>query len=175
MCQSLKFLVENFIKARHLKRYVKEGDHREESRQAANKVTTGVAIPTNSRPAINYILGGPSDDQYQSKRQQKKLLRVVAIKIGVNAIHTKGSHEETGPIDGPISFPSVNPNRIIVLHYDALVFTLYINGFDVYKLLINPGSAIGLLQLPAFKQMKLSLGMLNSDGRILFGFNRKLH
>ena len=33
------------------------------------------------------------------------------------------------------------------------------------------GSAADLLQPPAFKQMRLSLGMLNSAGRILSGFN----
>ena len=56
-------------------------------------------------------------------------------------------------------------------HYDALVFTLCINGFDVPMVLIDPASAIDLLQLPAFKQMKLSLGMLNSAEHILYGFN----
>ena len=56
-------------------------------------------------------------------------------------------------------------------HYDALVLTLYINGFDVHRVLIDPGNAADLLQLLAFKQMKLSLGMLNSVERILFSFN----
>ena len=56
-------------------------------------------------------------------------------------------------------------------HYDAMVPTLCINGFDVHKVLIDPGSAAELLQLPAFKQMKLSLGMVNLTGRILPGFN----
>ena len=83
----------------------------------------------------------------------------------------EGNHEETKPIDGPISFPPVNSNRIIVPHYDALVLTLCINGFDVYRVLVDLGSATDLLLLPAFKQMKLSLGMLNSVGRILSGFN----
>ena len=36
---------------------------------------------------------------------------------------------------------------------------------------MDPGNGTGLLQLPTFTQMKLSLGMLNSAGRILFGFN----
>ena len=49
-------------------------------------------------------------------------------------------------------------------HYDALVLTLCINGFDVHKVLIDLGSAVDLLQLPAFKQMKLSLGVVNSTG-----------
>ena len=57
-------------------------------------------------------------------------------------------------------------------HYDALVHTLYINGFDMHMVLVHPGSAIDLLQLPAFTHMKLFPRMLNSVGRILYGFNR---
>ena len=57
-------------------------------------------------------------------------------------------------------------------HYDALVLTLYINGFDVHRVLVDLGSVMDLLQLPTFIQMKLSSSMLNSAGRILSGFNR---
>ena len=56
-------------------------------------------------------------------------------------------------------------------HYDALVLTLCISDFDVHKVLVDPGSAANLLQLPAFNQMGLSLGMLNSIERILSSFN----
>ena len=84
------------------------------------------------------------------------------MKARVNAIHTGGSREETKSIDGSISFPLVNPNKVIVPHYDALVLALCISGFDVHRVLVNPDSATDLLQLPTFNQMKLSLGMLNS-------------
>ena len=80
----------------------------------------------------------------------------------MNAIHISSSREETKPINGPISFPPINPNRVIVPHYDALVLTLCINGFDVHKVLVDPSSAADLLQLPAFNQMKLSPLVLNS-------------
>ena len=89
----------------------------------------------------------------------------------VNAIHTGGSREETNPIEGPISFPLVNPNRVIMPHYDALVLTLCISDFDVHKVLVDTGRTVDLLQLLAFNQMKLSTRMLNSARRILFGFN----
>ena len=36
---------------------------------------------------------------------------------------------------------------------------------------MDPGSAVDLLQLPAFTQMKLSFDMLNSVEQILSGFN----
>ena len=56
-------------------------------------------------------------------------------------------------------------------HYDALVLTLCINGFNVHRVLVDLGNVADLLRLPAFEQMKLSLSMLNSAGRILFSFN----
>ena len=83
----------------------------------------------------------------------------------------EGIHEETKLIDDPISFPLVNPNRIIVPYYDALVLTLCVNDFDVHRVLIDPSSVTDLFQLLAFKHMKLSLGMLNLARRILFCFN----
>ena len=89
----------------------------------------------------------------------------------VNAIHTRGSREETESINGLTSFPPVKPNKVIVPHYDALVLTLCISGFYIHRVLVDPGSTIDLLQLPAFNQMKFSSGMLNSIERILFGFN----
>ena len=165
--------MEKLIKAGHLRRYVKEVDQREEQGEAVDRVTIGVAIPSKSKPTINYILGCPSDDQYQSKCQQKRLLKVSIVKARINAIHIKGSHEETKPIDGPISFPPINPKRNIMPHYDAMVLTLYINDFDVHRVLVDPSSAADLLQLPAFKQMKPSLSMMNSTERILSGFKRE--
>ena len=67
----------------------------------------------------------------------------------MNVVHTKSIQGEVESIDGPISFPLVNPNRVIIPHYDALVLTLCINVFDVNKVLVDPGSAIDLLQLLA--------------------------
>ena len=82
----------------------------------------------------------------------------------MNVVHTESSQGEAEPIDGPISFPSINPNRFIVPHYDAFVLTLCINGFDVHRELVDLGRAANLRQLIAFIQMKLSFDMLNSVG-----------
>ena len=89
----------------------------------------------------------------------------------MNVVHTKSSQGEVEPVDGLIFFPPMNPNKFIMPHYDALVLTLCVNGFGVHKVLVDPGRVIDLLHLPAFTQMKLSPGMLNSTGRILSGFN----
>ena len=85
------------------------------------------------------------------KKKKKKLLRAATIKARVNAIHMEGNHEETKLMDGPISFPLVNLNRIIVPYYDVMVLIFCINGFDVHRALVDPDSATDLLQLPTFK------------------------
>ena len=56
-------------------------------------------------------------------------------------------------------------------HFDALVLTLCINGFDVHKVLVDSSNATDLLQMTTFKQMKLSPLMLNSARQILSDFN----
>ena len=56
-------------------------------------------------------------------------------------------------------------------HYNASILTLYVSGFDVHKALLDLGSVADLLQIPAFNQMRLSLGVLNSTGQILSSFN----
>ena len=100
-----------------------------------------------------------------------KLLKEATVKAQVNVVHKSDNREETKPIDGPISFPPVNPNRVIVPHYDALILTLCINGFDLHKVLVDLGSVAYLLQMLAFSQMKLSPQMLNSAIQILSSFN----
>ena len=55
--------------SRHLRGYVREINRGEEYEPPSNIITAGAAIASKSRPDINYILGGLSDDQYQSKRQ----------------------------------------------------------------------------------------------------------
>ena len=98
-------------------------------------------------------------------------MRATTVKAGVNAVHTSGSREELKPIDCPITFPPINPSRVIMPYYDALVLTLCTSGFDVHMELVDPGSLIDLLQMPAFNQMKLSPLLLNSVGQFLSSFN----
>ena len=148
--------MENFIKAGHLKRYIREIDQGSEPRQDADIIVVGAVALPESIPAINYILGGPSDYQYQSKIQHKKLLRAVTIKARVNVINTGISRAKTKLIDGPIFFLSINLNRVIMHYYNALVLTFCINDFDVHKVLVDPGSIVDLLQLQAFGRMKIS-------------------
>ena len=57
-------MVEKLIKAGHLKRFFKELDHGVELGQATDRITIDETTTTESRPAINYILGGSSDNRY---------------------------------------------------------------------------------------------------------------
>ena len=124
------------------------------------------------RPSTSYRGGGGSaDSQYQSKKQQRRMLRTASVRTRVNAISSKGNTPAAQPVDDPISFPPINPTRVITPYYDALVLTVCINGFDVHRVLVDPGSVAHLLHLPAFKQMRVSIDHLHSPGRILLGFN----
>ena len=50
ICRSLKFPVERLIKVGHLRRYIREVDHKEESAPTSSKVTTGVIAPPEGLP-----------------------------------------------------------------------------------------------------------------------------
>ena len=89
----------------------------------------------------------------------------------MNTISTPDNNRAIQPIVSPISFPPINPSRVITPHHDALVLTLCIKNFDVHRVLVDPGSTTHLLQLLAFRQMKVPLDKLSSAGIIFSGFN----
>ena len=164
-------MVEKLIRAAHLRRYIQETVRGAEAAPTVERITASTELPPEPRPTINYILGGPADDQYQSKRQKKRLSRAATVWARVNYIHVPNNNRAIQPIDGPISFPPVNPSKVITPHHDALVLTLCINNFDVHRVLVDPGSSVDLLQLLAFRQMNISFNRLSSIGRILSDFN----
>ena len=57
------------------------------------------------------------------------------------------------PIDDTITFPSIGANRVLQPHEDALVLALGVGGFDVRRVLVDPGNSADLLQMSAYKQM----------------------
>ena len=99
------------------------------------------------------------------------MLLAASVRARVNTVSTQENTTTSQPTDGPISFPPINPTRVITPHYDALVLTVCINSFDVHRVLVDPGSAADLLHLPAFKQTRVPLDHVSSTGRVLFGFN----
>ena len=78
-------------------------------------------------------------------------MRAATVQARVNTISASDKSKAIQPVDGPISFPPINPSRVITPHHDALVLTLCINNFDVHGVLVDPSSATDLLHLPAFK------------------------
>ena len=99
------------------------------------------------------------------------MFRAPSVRAKVNTVRAQENITSVQPVDGPRSFPPINPTRVITPHYDALVFTVGINNFDVHRVLVNPGSAADLLHLPTFKQMRVPLDRLSSVSRFLSGFN----
>ena len=90
-CRSLKFLVERSIRASHLRRYVRVTICGAEAAPAVERIAAKVEFPPEPQPTINYILGGPVDDQYQSKHQKMRLLRAATARARVNTIHIPDS------------------------------------------------------------------------------------
>ena len=170
-CHSLKFLVEKLIQAGHLRRYIREPTHRATAAPTADRVVVSTKHASGPRLAINFILEGLVDSQYQSKKQRRKRLQVASVRAKVNTVSARENIIAVQPIDGPIFFPPINLTRVITPHYDALVLTVCINNFEVHRVLIDPGSAADLLHLPAFKQMRVPLDHLSSAGRVFSGFN----
>ena len=99
------------------------------------------------------------------------MLWTASVRAKVNTVGTRENTIAAQPIDGPISFPPINPTWVVTPHYNALVLTVCINNFDVHKVLVDPGSATDLLHLPSFKHMRVPLDHLSSAGRVLSGFN----
>ena len=169
-CQSLKFLIEKLIRAGHLKQYLREPTRGTTAAPTTGRAVAEIEHAPKPRPTINFILGGPTNNQYQSKKQRRRMLRTASVRARVNTISNQGDAPTVLLVDGPISFPPINPTRVITPHYDALVLTVSINGFDVHRVLVDLGSAADLLHLPAFKQMKVPIDHLHSAGRVLSGF-----
>ena len=170
--QSLNFLVEKLIRARHLRRYIQEPTREVAVSPTADRVVVDIKHASGPQQEINFILGGPVDSQYQSKKKRRKMLRAALVRAKVNTINARENITTVQPVDDLISFPPTNPTRVITPHYDALVVIVYFNKFDVHRVLVDPSRATDLLHLPAFKQMRVPLDHLSSAGRVLFWFNR---
>ena len=91
-CRSLKFLVERLIKANQLRRYVQETVCEAEAAPAVERIVASAKLPPESWPTIDYILSGPANDQYHSKRQKKRFLHTARVRARVNTIHISDSN-----------------------------------------------------------------------------------
>ena len=85
-----------------------------------------------------------------SPKEGEENVRAASIRARIDTINTSESDTSIQPVDDLISFPPINPTRVLTPHYDALVLTLCINNFDVHRVLVDRGSAADMLHLPAF-------------------------
>ncbi|XP_034708999.1 uncharacterized protein LOC117932070 [Vitis riparia] len=121
---------------------------------------------------INYIYGGPLDDEYSSKRKRQRLLRRAAtVREHVSSIKPGLANGSTHPIDGTIVFPAIDPTQVLQPYRDALVLTIEVGDYDVKRILIDPGSSADLLQVAVIKRMGFEPSSLENPGRTLSGFN----
>ncbi|RVW37157.1 hypothetical protein CK203_111746 [Vitis vinifera] len=127
--------------------------------------------PAATKAVINYINGGPSDEEYDSKRKRQKLLRTALVRERINSIRPGLTGGGPRPIDGTIIFPPVDPTRTLQPHRDAFILSLEIGDFDVRRILVDPGSSADLVQASVVSHMGHSLTGLENLGRILSGFN----
>ena len=167
-CNSLHYL-ERLIKVRHLKQYVNTTSGQRETAQEL--VVQAPASSTALKVVINYIDGGPVDDIHSSKWQRQRLLHAASVRERVNSVQCNFSEGNVRSIDDTITFPPIGANRVLQTHENALILTLGVSGFDVRRVLVNPGGLVDLLQMLAYKQMSYSPFALENLGRLLSGFN----
>nr|CAN67790.1 hypothetical protein VITISV_041882 [Vitis vinifera] len=106
---------------------------------------------------INYIHGGPLDEEYNFKQKRQRLLRAASVREQVSFVRPGLTSGNTCPINGVITFPPVDSNRIF--------------DFDVRRILVDPSSSTDLLQVSVIKQMGFSPSNMEKPGWILSGFN----
>ena len=144
------------------------GNSRSPSRQGCCRYRTCFRTP-----ADHQLYTGGTDRQPISIQEtaEENALRAASVRTRVNIVNNRGEITAVLPVDGLISFPPINPTRVITPHYDVLVLTVCINSFDVNRVLVDPGNAADLLHLPAFKQMRVPIDHLRSVDRVLSDFN----
>ena len=168
-CRSLQYLVEKLIKAGHLKQYLRSDTERKSTSQHHDP--GALRAPAAPKAVINYITGGPSDEEYDSRRKRQKLLRAASIRERINSIRPGLTGGGPRPIDEIIIFPPVDPTRTLQPHRDALILSLEIGDFEVRRILVDPSSSADLIQASVVSHMGHTLIGLENPGRILSEFN----
>lgn len=74
----------------------------------------------------------------------------------MSAVQCIFTTENVRLVDDPITFPPINPNRVILSHEDALVLMLGLDGFEVWRILVDLRSYVDLLQMSTYRQMRYS-------------------
>ena len=78
--QSLKFLIEKLIRVGHLRQYLRGPTSGALAIPVTDRAVAEIEHASEPRPTINFILGGPADNQYQSKKQRRRTLRTALVR-----------------------------------------------------------------------------------------------
>lgn len=166
-CRSLHYLVEDLLKAGHLKQYIRTTSKGEESSHGHGPRAPSALV----RAVINYMHGGSLDDEYNSKRKRQRLLRAATVHEHISSIQPGLVDGSVHPIDGAIVFPTIDIARVLQPHRDALILTLGVGDFDVKRILVDLGNSANLLHVSVVKQMGFIPFGLENPERILSRFN----
>ena len=104
-CRSLHYMVEDLLKAGHLKQYIRTSPKGEESSHGQGSRAPAAPI----RVVINYIHERPLDDEYSSKRKRQRLLQAATVREYISSIRPGLANKSIHPIDGTIVFPAMDP------------------------------------------------------------------
>ena len=91
-CKSLHYMVEDLLKAGHLKQYIRTAPKGGESSHGQGPHAPVAPV----RAVINYIHGGPLDDEYSSKKKKTKTV-AGSHYLGTHKLHPVGISQRKHP------------------------------------------------------------------------------
>ncbi|XP_030936407.1 uncharacterized protein LOC115961589 [Quercus lobata] len=153
-CIDLKEQIEELIRKGKLQKYVKKGKY--SKFRDDNKIQHESFSRDDDRPSqppnkvigeINTITGGPfSGESFKSLKK--------AYQRQLNSFHAvpPSKHRRTYQ---DISFIEGDAMGVKQPHNDPLVIMLNIEGFNNKRILVDNGSSVDIIYLPAFQQLKL--------------------
>ena len=100
-----------------------------------------------------------------SKKARKTYLRMVQ-NVQLTGVMLKVARRE-GPI---IEFLEEDARRLHHPHDDALVIRLWVEDYNMHRVLINNGSSVDILYYPAFQQMRIDRERLIPTNAPFVGF-----
>ncbi|VFQ66965.1 unnamed protein product [Cuscuta campestris] len=111
---------------------------------------------------IDMIVGGPEGGDTGSQRNNWAR----SLHVAVVSLESQGKQARREPI----TFTDRDMPRTGGDHNDPLVITIDINGADVARVLVDTGRSVNVLNLDAFKKLKLDRSMLRPLQTPLSGF-----
>jgi hypothetical protein len=113
------------------------------------------------------IITRGSNTDFDTKRQRRDYYRQV------NHVVVKGPITKTKWSHMPISFSSHDVNVASFPHTNAMVITIYIDKWDITKILIGNGSQDEILFLAAFNKIHFDRKQVKEPTKPLYGLSGK--